>query len=291
VSEQAGNSEQISAELRKVLNTHGHGFHYAVVRRGEELFSSKQSSLVFECVEFPVVAGGQTTHIDFILSSRNSGNTFVVAECKRADPAKALWCFARFPYTRFNVSSTAEITFENLVCAEGDTVTHRPHFAYPKEGSYHLAFELKTKSKGDGQFESGAAVNNAVTQVLRGTSGLINHIADAFLRRERRANSIAFVPAIFTTAEIWITDADLSVADLKSGELPLDAVGAKKVNWIWFTHHRSPSLMPDIQFQRVGTSYNALSSDLRQQFARTVAIVSPDGIDDFLSTDFEGWLW
>ncbi len=259
------------------------------MRRGEELFSSKKSRLLFECVEFPVVAGGQTTHIDFILSSYKSANTFVVAECKRADPAKALWCFARAPYTRHNDSST-EITFENLLCGGGRTVFHRPHFAYPNEGSYHLSFELKTNARGEG-FESSAAINNAVTQVLRGTSGLINHMAGAFLKEEMAANSIVFIPAVFTTAEIWVTDADLGSAELKSGALPLEAVKAKKADWIWFTHNRSPSLMPDIEFQRVGTSYNALSSDMRQQFTRSVAVISPEGIDDFLCTDLEGWLW
>src|SRR5438270_11459436 len=34
--------EQISSHLRKVLNIHGHGFHYAVVRRGEELSDEKK---------------------------------------------------------------------------------------------------------------------------------------------------------------------------------------------------------------------------------------------------------
>lgn len=42
MSDLTDNSEQISAGLRKALNTHGHGFHYAVFRRGEELSDSRE---------------------------------------------------------------------------------------------------------------------------------------------------------------------------------------------------------------------------------------------------------
>src|SRR5436309_3010923 len=97
------NSPQIVASLRKVLNSHGHGFHYAVVRRAEELLSSRQSTWLFDGVEFPVTTAGQITHVDFILRSR-TGRTLMIAECKRADPAKALWCFAKGAYTWRNAN-------------------------------------------------------------------------------------------------------------------------------------------------------------------------------------------
>jgi hypothetical protein len=43
----------------------------------------------------PVSVGGKDTHVDFVLRTHEA---FLVAECKRANPALANWCFARAPY-------------------------------------------------------------------------------------------------------------------------------------------------------------------------------------------------
>jgi len=73
-------AERIATSLRKVLNTHGHGFHYAVVRRADQLLRSDRAVWILDAAEFPVVGGGQVTHIDFILRTR-SGNTVLIGEC------------------------------------------------------------------------------------------------------------------------------------------------------------------------------------------------------------------
>jgi hypothetical protein len=116
-------SEQIAASVLKVLNSHGHRFQHAVVRRLEDLYCEKRSAWFIDGVEFPVSAGGQTTHIDFILKSK-SGRTYIVAECKRADPAKARWCFARAPYTWRN-PRPMEVIFEQFSLNELGLVTRR----------------------------------------------------------------------------------------------------------------------------------------------------------------------
>ena len=166
----------ISSSLRKVLNTHGHGFHFAVLRRAESLSTGRRSSWLFDGAEFPVVAGGETTHIDFVLRSR-SRRTFLIAECKRADPAKARWCFARAPYT-WRDPSPKQVIFDQFLCRPANILIQRAAVGYSDRDVYHIGVELRTGSQGEGVTSGGSAINNAVAQGLRGTAGLINHLFD-----------------------------------------------------------------------------------------------------------------
>lgn len=277
--------EQAASGLRKVLNSHGHGFHYAVLRRAAELASSGHSHWTFDGAEFPVVAGGTTTHIDFILRS-HSRRTTLVAECKRADPSRARWCFARAPYTLRNPRE-GEVIFDQFVCAPANILTQSPCVSYTSRGIYHLGHELKTGLPGDGAAQSTSAINQAVSQVLRGTSGLVNHLFE-FSRRSYREERVArFIPVVFTTAEIFVTDADLGAADVSTGELPVDSVTAEPAGWVWFNHNRSPALRHDLEWELPSDD---LSKELRHEFTRSIAIVSPIGIDEFLTSNLEGWL-
>jgi len=60
---------RVSNNLRKVLNSHGHGFHYAVLRRFHDLSRTEKTAWAwrYEASEFPVIVGTDTTTIDFIL--------------------------------------------------------------------------------------------------------------------------------------------------------------------------------------------------------------------------------
>jgi hypothetical protein len=289
-------ADRIATSLRRVLNTHGHGFHYAVVRQAEILFKSDRAVWILDAAEFPVIGGGQVTHIDFILRTRST-NTVLVGECKRADPARAWWCFARSPYTWRN-SSSGEVAFDQLSYGRGKTVIQKPRFAQTQRDIFHLGFELKTNDKGDGAWQSSSAINTAVTQVLRGTSGLIDHFHNTIRQIDHASfesnfenKAVAFVPAVFTTAQIWTTDTDISSADLKTGDFPQAAINAKPASWIWFTHNRSPTLKPQHGGESTDVKIGDLSVDLRQQFARSVAIVSATAIEEFFCADLDEWLW
>jgi len=158
-------------------------------------------------------------------------------------------------------------------------------FGYTKRNICHLGFEIKTNNPGDGISPNGSAINQAVSQVLRGTSGLINHL---FLHRSFSIErAIGFIPVIFTTAQLFVTDADLGSANITTGELAKDKVQVEKVDWIWFNHNRSPDLRHDLGW---GSSERDLSNELRREFSRSVAIVGVDGIDAFLGADLESWL-
>jgi hypothetical protein len=280
-------SDQIAASLLKSLNSHGHSFQYAVVRRVDQLNSEGRSRWLLDGVEFPVIAGGQTTHIDFILRSK-SGRTYIVAECKRADPAKARWCFAHAPYTRRN-PRPKELIFDQFSCNQFGLVTHTAVAAHADAGVYHLGFELRTGETGDGVGQRGQAINEAVTQVLRGTSGLINHLQDTAPRGPETTQLIRFIPVVITTAQIFVTNADLGEADLQTGNLPLEAVKVEPSDGIWFTHNRSPVLKPKAPSATAFSDFNEFSSALRNEFSRSVAIISAAGIDEFLSLDMEEW--
>ena len=58
----------VARSLSKVLSAHGHAFHYAVMRRAEEL--SAKSGWTLDATEFPVATGNSVTHIDFILRAQ-----------------------------------------------------------------------------------------------------------------------------------------------------------------------------------------------------------------------------
>lgn len=284
---QEDNNDLVSTGLRKTLNMHGYGFQYSVLHHAIELFSARQSAWLFDGAEYPVVAGNDATHIDFILRTRSS-RTYLVCECKRVDPAKSYWCFSQAPYTWRNQSST-EVVFDRFKCMPANICIPHPSSHFAQTGVYHIGFEQKTAIPGDGSSHGGSAINEAVTQVLRGSSGLINHLFDYEHRRYENENWIRIIPAIFTTAQLWVTDTDLGNADLKTGNLSADDVKAKKVDWLWFNHNRSPRLGHNIQAESYDSNID-LSTELKNEFTRSVAIIGPDGIDRFLTRDLEHWL-
>jgi len=281
-------SEQIAVSVLKLLNAHGYSFQHTVIRLLENLFSEGKSRWLIDGVEFPVTAGGQTTHIDFILKSK-TGRTYMVVECKRADPAKAKWCFTRAPYTMRNPRPT-EVIFEQFSLNALGLVTRRAMPAYANEGPYHLGLELRTGEIGDGKGQRNQAINEAITQVLRGTSGLINHLEETASRRPE-TTLIRFVPVIVTTAEICVSNIDIGGADLRTGNLPHQEVQIDSPNSIWFTHNRSPALKPNAPSATATSDFNNFSAALRNEFARSVAIINTDGIEEFMSWDLEEWLW
>lgn len=285
MTDKSSDEEKIIASgLRKVLNMHGHGFHYAVLRRVEQLFSNGQISWVFDGAEFPVVAGHETTHIDIILRSRSYKN-YLIGECKRVDPARGNWCFVKAPYTWRN--SSEEVIFDQFICGPSNKLIQKPCIHWTQFGIYRLGIELKTGISGDGTSHGGATINQAVTQVLRCSSGLINHLLVNTSRSYESDKLVRFIPVIFTTAQLWVAETDLGAAELATGDLPSEAVNAKKVDWIWYNHNRSPILRHDLGWINLDTE---LSKELKTEFARSIAIVSTHGIDQFLGMDMDEWL-
>lgn len=280
-------SREVSSGLRKILNTHGYGFQYAILSEAKRLFDERRSGWRFEAAEVPVVTRGTTIHIDFLLRRGDEANqTYLIAECKRTDSARARWGFAQAPYT-WRDARPRNVIFEQVSCEPPDNrILERTPYECEcpmNRRPYHHGFELRTSSRGEGTGQSTGAIMKAVTQALRGTSGWINHLFSH--RSFTKKTTFRFIPVIFTTAELWVTDAELSQAELTTGTLPLGAVTAAQVDYVWLTHNRSSDLRHDLAWERTNDD---LFREMRREFARSIAIVSPGSIESFLTKEGEG---
>jgi hypothetical protein len=280
------NNADLSNYLRKIINSHGHAFQVAVLRRAEELYERQVSKWVFEAAEMPVSVQGVSTRVDFILWQRRwsgqGADKFLVAECKRANPALSNWCFVKAPYIRRNPEAGSLIV--DQVMKEGDSfVTSSQTISFSRD-VYHLAYELRSDKQGNAGGTRGA-IEEAFGQVLRGLNGLIQLFGqrpkDLLPEYEYR---LPIVPAIFTTANLYVSEVDLKLTSLASGELPSDSVEVKSVPWLWYQYNMSPELKHTHQ---PGESALDLSHILERLYTRSVAVISPEGIDDFLSQ--ENW--
>lgn len=274
--------DEIETSLCKVLNSHGHGFHYAVLRHIESLRKSRIPDWDFMGAEFPVIVNGESTHVDFVLQSQ-CRRLLLLAECKRAHPARSVWAFIKAPYTAKNQRSPM-IAFEQFLFRKGDREYSVQQHCSPF-GPYHLGIELKSDGQGDPDLRARGGIDDAVAQVLRSTSGLTNH----FVGRKTAVaeEAITFIPAIFTTATLWVTDCDLGAANLETGNIERESLKLRTVPWLWFNHNRSPSLCHDFPFH---VGMNELNVDLQVAFTRSIAIVSVSGIDAFISRETQDCL-
>ena len=81
---------------------------------------------------------------------------------------------------------------------------------------------------------------------------------------------------IFTTAGLWTYDADLSKADLASGNV-LDAL--QPCDWLFYEYNQAPTLKHSLRYLE---SPSTLGDTLQQDYVRTIAIVSWRKIEDFM---------
>jgi hypothetical protein len=279
-------SELISAGMKKYLNSHGHGFHYAVIKKISELTTGPFYGLhpSLEAIEFPVTAGGKNTHIDFLVEvDRRYGGglrrTYIVAECKRTLENFKTWSFVRGSYRE------EQVVFERFSDSGGIVNGENPVRLRVDQAPFHIGFELKNgqhSSEGPNSSDR-EAINDAVTQVLRGTSGLINHLFRSASWPSREIQLFTFVPVIFTTAKLWVSEVALSETDIGSGNVA--DLNCEQRSWIWFNYNRPSTIRHDLSWIE---SECDVSVALARLFTRTVAIVTPDGMDRFFSETAHG---
>lgn len=136
----------------------------------------------------------------------------------------------------------------------------------------------------------GGAIKDATNQVLRTLNGLIENMFPESARDEDRTDAALFIPVIFTTAELWVAEGDLSEADLVSGELSEKWATVTQVPWLWYTCNQSPALRH--HFQNKSTTKREtfdISQALHEEFSRTIAVVGADAIDQFLGHNLVTW--
>lgn len=94
------------------------------------------------------------------------------------------------------------------------------------------------------------------------------------------------MPAIFTTAKLFICDADLASADVLDGTLGLECNVVKEVSWLYYQYNHSLSLKHEVVSQHKVGSLRPIHS---AESCRTVAIVNSNGIENFLERSASMW--
>jgi len=271
----------INEGLQKALNSHGYGFHYAVLRIIEELFNQSRSPWILEACEFPIQINNVNTRIDFILKNTQA-ELYIVAECKRVNPAFSDWCFVKTPYIRRNLEINDVIIDclhfkEDFNYGNATTLKSSPEI-------YQLGLEVKTDLKGNQSFSSKNAIEDAATQVTRGVNGLFLEFAGRGKELVHTGNNVWFIPVIFTTAKLWTSDIDIGASELETGNVILNDINAHEKNWIWFQYHISPGIKHHLDSsQEIDEN---LSAVLKNDYTRTIAIVNYSGIEDYLKQQF-----
>jgi hypothetical protein len=267
--------EKVLAEFMNVMSRHGFSYQYAVMREAERLFHMARSSFRPEVAEFPVELKGARTKIDFVLLDSPPSHTALVSECKRANPAISNWCFARAPFIRRD-RTTERIYLDRLTRSGAGNWEVRFGYSRVLDRAYHVAFEVKTQSKGDPS-GSRADIEDAASQVCRATNGLL----DFCTRRGgffTPITDIEFLPVIFTTARLWVSETALNTADLHTGVINTTP-DLTQVDWLIYQYHVSTGVKMDSE--RASNSED-LADLLETEFIRSIAIVSSSGIETFL---------
>jgi hypothetical protein len=273
-------STQVAKSFEAALNRHGYGFQYSVLREAEQLAMQGKSPWGFSVSEFPVEVQGSGTRIDFVLKNYRQC-LYMVAECKRANPALSNWCFAKVPESIPN--SSRDSVFVEVACVPdvGAWYTATQH-RFHSSNVYHIALEVRTRERGDPGGSDRGAIEQAATQVCRGLNGLLNFFKgdpDVFKGERGNDSIIGFLPVIFTTARLWASDVDLSSADLQQGKFDLAGVNLEEKLWLFYHYHQSPGLKHSVDTLKASTS---LEKVLYSEYVRTIAVVNAQGISEFL---------
>ena len=276
--------QKLERALTHSLNTHGFSFQHAVLKEAQIYFNKKNSPWAFDVSEFPVALNDTPTHIDFIL--KNTFEPFyIVAECKRANPSLSNWCFVKAPYVSRKIS-TGERVVREAISIIGDDNNRYPRTSLDwitrSQDIYRIAFEIKSDDKGDGKHGRGQ-INDAITQVLRGMNGLIEYLVrynQLPLRSSKGFKRVSFMPVIFTTAKLWVSDVDMSTANLESGNLDISSIKVEQKDWIFYHYPQSPNIKHSVGSLNTGIE---LSEVLYWDYTRTIPIVNALGIRSFLS--------
>jgi hypothetical protein len=262
--------------LLNALNASGYPFQYAVLRELGLAFDNKRSLWRFEAAEFPVAIGNSHTRIDILLSHTRA-RAYMVAECKRPNKSLRRWCFFRAPFVRRD-RSTEYLFYEAFERRENGLATSRGREGAPLLDACHIALDVKGSDPGENSGIGRGAIEQAASQVMRGTAGLIQLHGE---HKTAHTDPISFFPVIFTAATLYVGELDLNTASVISGDLDSSSGRFREVPWLFYQYHISPELRPRLPGNQFGLQ-EALGKILDREYVRTVAVVSPSGIESYL---------
>jgi hypothetical protein len=271
-------SHDPDGSLRATFDRHGFGFQYAVISEFQQLRKQGLSPFDVDGIEYPVHINGVDLHVDFCLRSKRG---LLVTECKRVDPSLGTWCFARSANLSPNSIERKRVALEWVMRETDNSVTVGRVDPEHSEHQYHVGLEVKDNSTtGSGL---GKSLDAAVTQAIRGASGMIAATASE-PNLLNGALMTTVVPVIITTARLVICETDLARSDVRTGRLPAD-VAFQERSWIWYRVMTSASIRHQVRWFEPENRYRIGASLRHQQdyyYARSVAIVSSSGLREFI---------
>ena len=279
------NNEDVLTGLQEAIHHGGHGFKYSLLKLNEGLARQERSAWRFIASQFPVESRDRVIHVDLILQ-RWRPRIYMLAHCKVADPSYQNWCFASAP--RITAHYDDKLFLDCTHVDENEQVQHYVRNSYTDRKFVHIASEVQSDSSGAGAERRRSHVfRQAVAQVNYRVSGINKILAsnmNFFPREEEfsrrgRPRSICLLPVIFTTADIWVTEADLSSAAIESGRIDLASSGLTKSSWVLYQEYtvREEKLSTPADEQPRG-----LEELMEKQYVRTIPVVSPSGVAEFL---------
>lgn len=268
---------EIARVLELEVNKHGDAFQYAAIRQAQDLFEQRLSPWRAPVPEFPIEVQGASGRIDAILQ-RQETSLFLIVEAKRSNPALSNWCFLRAPYPDDSSSRTA--IAETIELKDPGRFFTSIGKTWPEQDVYHLAYEVKSSRKGDPSSRGRGGIERAVTQVLRGLNGVIEFLSTnpQFLKKH---GPMTFLPVIVTTASLFVSDVDLALTDLVSGEVALQAESINERDWLFYNYPQSPGLKHSVPSRPKADDFRKIMTN---EFVRSIAIVSQSGLKQFLTS-------
>lgn len=269
--------DQINKGFEIALNRQGYVFQHTLLVHILSLTGQGKTTWYIPVMEFPVNSQGYGTRIDLVIK-HTSRDLYLIAECKRVNPALSNWVFAKsthLPRGPYAYSSYYEV----FTRGPDSRVSSSVEVLEPSERIYHIGVEVKSNSKGDAFGSKGRGeIEDACGQVCRALNGFGNFLA--FHSEILKAgSSIGAIPVIFTTANLWVSNVDLGAGDLSSGTLKTDDELLENMSWIFYHYNQSPGL-------KHGLAHSTKEKDLLdaqyQEFTRPIAIVSSSGVEEFL---------
>jgi hypothetical protein len=294
--EESASSDPGQFIFAKVMNRHGYPFQYRSLRAAEDANKRGESNWLFQASEVPVEVRGRHTGIDFVLQYGQPHAlepTFLVVECKRANPAMKCWAFAKAPFVRRNYDSDGEYLIREEIhyrSSPPDTLAYAGIKRSRLSDAYRIALEIKIPNvKGDSEGAGGnEAIEAAATQVSLAVSGLIQlfRVINLAASTDIRCQ---FIPVIVTTAQLYVSDVDLTEGDLETGEIKKGGItNWREEKWLYYQYPVSPgikhNLSPDTGFrQPAHIGQLDLGASVERDFVRTIAIVQGKHFENFLS--------
>ena len=275
------NESQIAdACLQKALNIHGFTFKEEVLSQCKRFAECGKSRWAFEVAEFPVKVGKHETLIDFILKqgirSRNY-DYYILAIGEQTNPKIAGWCFSKSAFIQRR-TKTQKISMEYL-CLEKEVLKASVEPVGLNAELYNRAFAFFDDKNSNHDESAISTIENVFNRIIIGLNGIIDTIKlqECMLLNHKK---IMFIPVIFTTATLWIKNAKCAEENVSSENLDDNIDEVTRKDWIWYRHHLPQSYKHSVQSQN---AIMDLKEILCNQYARCIAIVNQNGIEDFLS--------